>query len=1103
MSKRSANRAGSAARRGPLGLPRIADMRIRSKLGLILLVPLTVLVAVAGLRLYDLSDRVFESTDMVDLVQFNTVTADLRYNLQVERSLLLTYLQLDDNYVADIDPTQYDESAVSAQQTATDRALEAFDDKAGSLPSLSDDIDNRIDAVATQYESLRKVRAQAAEDTEGASIEQTSRVYQRLIDELVTITDISSRIVNDPEIARNLQTIAAATSILETLEEERAIALNVGNDRQFINNTRWQDFISYAKLREAAEEDFKTVASRDQQLAFFFSEGGLNTEAAQAAVTFEHDAVSASTTQKLQVDAALMDSYNLVLNNGLDFINDESEKVLNDARGNQNAQIFQLLLESVLILAAFVVATVIALLIARNMATGLRRLREGALDVAHVSLPQAVAQMRDAETIGNRTPDEVAADTGAVIDIDQRDEIGNVAHSFNIVHTEAIRIAAEQAALRANVSQMFINLARRSQNLVDRLIGHLDHLERGEENPDRLAELFQLDHLATRMRRNDENLLVLAGADSTRQERYPAPIGDILQAAQSEVEQYTRIEFGNLEAEREIRPAAVNDLVHLIAELMDNATAFSPPESPVVVEAEQMRTAESPQGAIRVRINDIGIGMPPQQIEDINRQLSESADAIDLASSRMMGLVVVARLAKRHDVRVELRPGDQRGTVAEVILGEAVLTDPKLPERGMRSGVPLDGTNFDTSDTFSLQGQGDGPRGALGMNSGALPQVPESPAGLFDTVAQPGPQSPPPAQPQPMWQPSAPQAPSRPPTQAQPVEPMTGEHHLQGRQSQQPAQPVQAAYEEEPGFMFRPGGLADERRPSGKVMEVTGEIVSSEHVALPKIQLEAFTPEPEPAPPSWPDVAAGPAGTEAPRAAKKDRVSALDATTELPIFREVESAWFKAVTPAPKKVEDDAPSVLSSPTEESPLVVDERPESSRTTADAPGYESTFSPASPASFEAPAEVAEATSPRYADQSEAAESPAPAWEATVSPPQPTEGSTPMQSKPADEPTGAPGLERRRLTSPETESGSYAWRTAADDGWSRVDNAFAETVSAETTSVGLPKRRPMERLVPGAVEESQETVSAQKRNPEGIRGLLSAYHRGVQRGRGNDGN
>ncbi|WP_091040119.1 nitrate- and nitrite sensing domain-containing protein [Glycomyces harbinensis] len=1052
-------------------------MRIRSKLGLILLVPLVVLVAVASLRLYDLADRVFESNDMVDLVGFNAVTADLRYNLQKERSLLVTNLRLDKDHVEGIDKSLYDESAVAAQQSETDQALDSFNEKADTLPSLSDDIDNRIDAVRTQYESLVQIRQNAAENPGDTSVDATSRVYQRLVAELVTITDISSRIVNDPDIARNLQAIAAATTILETLEEERSIAINVGNDQQFINNTRWQNFIAYAKLRESAEDEFKTVANRDEQLAFFFSEGGLNTESAEPALTFENTAINAGTDKPLTVNAEIIDSYNAILENGLNYITSESEEVLESARTDRDQQIFQLLLEAVLILAAFVIATVIALLIARNMATGLRRLREGALDVAHVSLPQAVAQMRDAETIGNRTPDEVAADTGAVIDIDQRDEIGNVAHSFNIVHTEAIRIAAEQAALRANVSQMFINLARRSQNLVDRLIGHLDHLERGEENPDRLAELFQLDHLATRMRRNDENLLVLAGADSTRQERYPAPVGDILQAAQSEVEQYTRIEFGNLEAEREIKPAAVNDLVHLIAELMDNATAFSPPESPVLVEAEQMRTAESPLGALRVRINDIGIGMPPAQLDDINRQLSESADAIDLASSRMMGLVVVARLAKRHDVRVELRPGEHRGTVAEVILGDAVLTEPRLPERGLRSGVPLDG-----GENLSIQGRDGATRGELlsGMEStGALPRVPESPAGLFDMPPS-GQQSPQPQPTPPVWQPSAPPMQSRPQMQPHPVEPLTGEHQLHRQQVPQ-QQSMQTDVDEEPGFMFRPGSNADERKANGKVMEVTGEIVSSEHVALPKIQLEAWTPEPEPVPPSWPDVAAGPGGTEAPRQAKRgDRVSALDATTELPIFREVESAWFKAVTPAPKPVEEEAPS------------------------SGPSAETAPAPSARTAPETRSEVAEPSAPRYADQSGADDSTAPAWDAAPpSPPQPTEGPT-MQSSPADESPVASGLERRRLnTASETDSGSYAWRTAADDGWQRVDNAFADTVVDETTSAGLPKRKPMDRLVPGAVEESQETVSAQKRNPEGIRGLLSAYHRGVQRGRGNDGN
>ena len=151
--------------------------------------------------------------------------------------------------------------------------------------------------------------------------------------------------------------------------------------------------------------------------------------------------------------------------------------------------------------------------------------------------------------------------------------------AFNAVHLEAVRTAAEQAALRASVATMFVNLARRSQILVDRLIGHLDRLERGEEDPDRLAELFQLDHLATRMRRNDENLLVLAGADSTRVQREPAPLIDVLRAAQSEVEHYTRIEFGVIDRDIEIAAHAVNDLVHLVAELFDNATAFSPPDS--------------------------------------------------------------------------------------------------------------------------------------------------------------------------------------------------------------------------------------------------------------------------------------------------------------------------------------------------------------------------------------------------------------------------------------------------------------------------------------------------------------------------------------------
>jgi anti-sigma regulatory factor (Ser/Thr protein kinase) len=732
VSNRSSNRAGSAARRGPLGLPRIADMRIRSKLGLILLVPLVVLVAVATLRLYDLTDRAFEADNVVRLVEFNAVTADFRYNLQRERSFLVTYLRSGDDHIDGLDESEYDIDVVKARAAESDRAYNEFLQSADQLSDNYGGVRDLVVMVSTQYESLQKVRDSAEANPGNTSIDAASRVYQRLVGGLVNITDASARIVPDPEVARQLQVIAAATQILEHTEEQRAIAVNVGNDNRFINTSRWKNFIAQTELRMNAVSNFRSVADRSEQLEFFFTPGGLTSEEALPALRFETDASNAGISTPLSVDVATTEAYDAILENGLRFIESESDEVLSVARADRDAQIFQLLLEAILILAALVIASVIALLIARNMASGLTRLREGALDVAHVSLPAAVAQMRDAESLGTRTPDQVAAESGAVIEIDQRDEIGNVAHAFNIVHTEAIRIAAEQAALRANVQQMFINLARRSQNLVDRLIGHLDHLERGEENPDRLAELFQLDHLATRMRRNDENLLVLAGADSTRQERHPAPIIDILQAAQSEVEQYTRIEFGVCQAERDIKPAAVNDLVHLVAELMDNATAFSPPESGVLVEAEQVRTADSPHGVIRVRITDFGIGMPDPQIEEINRQLSEESDVIDLASSRMMGLVVVARLAKRHSVRVELRPGDQRGIVAEATLGEAVLTEPRLTERV--------GDQFESGETVALRGGDRGPKGALPSggygHTGELDrvQVPDNPAGLFDTV---------------------------------------------------------------------------------------------------------------------------------------------------------------------------------------------------------------------------------------------------------------------------------------------------------------------------------------------------------------------------------
>ena len=277
------------------------------------------------------------------------------------------------------------------------------------------------------------------------------------------------------------------------------------------------------------------------------------------------------------------------------------------------------------------------------------------------------------------SPVQVANQIAEPLPVRSKDEFGQVTEAFNAVHLEAVRTAAEQAALRSSVATMFVNLARRSQILVDRLIGHLDRLERGEEDPDRLAELFQLDHLATRMRRNDENLLVLAGADSTRVQREPAALLDVLRAAQSEVEHYTRIEFGIVDRDIEVAAHAVNDLVHLIAELFDNATAFSPPDSTVMVEARRVGDRAV------LYVEDKGIGISPDMLARHQRASSPRRRMVDVAVSRMMGLVVVARLAARHGVKVELRSSAERGIIADVTLPTAVLVPRALAGR---AGAP-------------------------------------------------------------------------------------------------------------------------------------------------------------------------------------------------------------------------------------------------------------------------------------------------------------------------------------------------------------------------------------------------------------------------------
>ena len=300
-----------------------------------------------------------------------------------------------------------------------------------------------------------------------------------------------------------------------------------------------------------------------------------------------------------------------------------------------------------------------ALLVARSLVLPLRRLRAGALDVATVQLPERVKRLSE-------SPDPAADLEVAPIPVLSTDEIGQVARAFDQVHAEAVRLAGNEAVLRTSFNAMFVNLSRRSQSLIERLARMIDSLEQNEDDPDRLSNLFSMDHLVTRMRRNSENLLLLAGHESPRKWTEPVPLADVTRAATSEIEQYARVVL-NVQPGVAVVGPAVSDVVHLLAELIENATIFSPKDSPVQVSAQELTS-----GGVLIEVTDRGIGVSESRLAEMNWRL-DNPPVMDVSVSRHMGLFAVARLAERHRIRIRLRPASPQGLTALVWLPDTVI----------------------------------------------------------------------------------------------------------------------------------------------------------------------------------------------------------------------------------------------------------------------------------------------------------------------------------------------------------------------------------------------------------------------------------------------
>ncbi|MEV6877171.1 ATP-binding protein [Amycolatopsis sp. NPDC051128] len=349
----------------------------------------------------------------------------------------------------------------------------------------------------------------------------------------------------------------------------------------------------------------------------------------------------------------------------------EQVKTLSDAVGVQtNRARSDALRDAALVLASLLGALAIALAVARSVVAPIRRLHSAALDTARRRLPDTIERIRDGENVDWRTTQPIP--------VDSEEEIGQLARAFDDMHRQAVRLAVgEQAEMRIQVSEMFMTLSRRSQSLVELQLSVIDDLEADEQDPQRLSELFQIDHIATRLRRNGENLQVLAGGRPVRRDVGPVPTVELLRAATSEVKDYQRVALGNA-PRGSVQSEAAADVVHILAELLENAIRSSPPDEQVVLTADR-----GFDGGVLIEVVDVGLGMSREDLDAANARLAAGA-AVSPETTRRMGLFVVSRLAASHGITVRLRPTTTRtasaGITASVhVPGVLILVD--LPPR--------------------------------------------------------------------------------------------------------------------------------------------------------------------------------------------------------------------------------------------------------------------------------------------------------------------------------------------------------------------------------------------------------------------------------------
>jgi signal transduction histidine kinase len=673
----------------------LSNWRVRRRLIALIAVPTIAAVIFGGLRISSAVSSALAFKRVQQLAVLNSDVVRLAQSMEDERDLTA-------GFIAAGRPSGALHDQLTAQWSATNAAAQQVTGAASSIgPSYSDMIRQDLSAVLARISDLVQLRNSAV----NGQVPTTAMIgdYTNSVATLLTFTSITGTGSSDSQLGNDVIVLTALARAEDQASEQRGTLYSALVAGQFppggLANLQSEE------AQQAADQaDFQSAASLAEQQAFQNSVSG--TQVDQAAFEESLAAASGSGNGRLTIGvaspAAARDWYqNMTFTVGK--MRSVEQGLLGGIASRSQALQSSAIRSAVIISAITLVLLLLVLLIttfvARSMIRPLRRLREDALDIAGTRLPDMVRRLSEAAGEGGSAEIEP-------IGVASTDEIGEVARAFDQVHREAVRLASDEAMLRGNLNAMFVNLSRRSQSLIERQIALIDSLEQGEQDSGRLSSLFRLDHLATRMRRNSENLLVLAGHEVSRRWSQPVSLVDVLRAAISEIEQYERVVL-NVQPGIAVVGQAVNDVVHLVAELVENATTFSPEDTQVHVSGQPLTS-----GGVLLDISDSGVGISDQEMAHTNWRL-DNPPVVDVAVSRRMGLFVVGRLAARHGVRVRLRHAPSGGLTALVWLPDTVAA---------QEGTPLGRLRRFEMDDYGAGPSLSAPPAA--RSGGALPQRP-------------------------------------------------------------------------------------------------------------------------------------------------------------------------------------------------------------------------------------------------------------------------------------------------------------------------------------------------------------------------------------------